>query len=281
MKNLYLSVLSTSLLLIGCGGSNSDGSNVTSMNSSWAGALTKIKDTCVGSVAPQVLNFRHEVRQNQQAIFLSDGDGHQYIGNTVGEGFSVDYINSVGTQCSLHSQIRYSNANSDSDTTADIELTTTQDCAGNGGCVIDYTGTGSRGRAAETPTSVATAMPGQATPGATPIVHTTPIAGGCPAMNPNPAAGTYHGNGGCGISDTLFRLSPEGAPTSVILEPFGANGATSFSINGANSSSAIAVRTDLTVKGDAGYSCSMACSAPGTFTVTCFKEGATQCVEKF
>lgn len=267
----YLSfLLCLVILLCSCGGGSSDGSSPRNVSGTWQGALTKVTDTCTSAATQQ--NISHVVTQNQGAVVLTDSGDTTYIGNVVGEdGFSVDGSKAAGQNCSDAIQIEYNDINEDDDSTTSINLTTVRSCAGQADCRIEFTGTGTRVTGAATPVPTGTQ---------TPPSQTTPIAGGCSAMNPNPASGEYAGDGGCGISSTKFSIIT-GAQDTVVLEPFGGNGATSFVVATPGSSAANSTRTDLTIAGTTGYACSLACSAPGTFTATCFKEGGTTCVEKF
>ncbi len=256
---------------IACGGGGGDGDDATNISGVWSGALTKISDGCVAN-SPQTITVRHTVSQNEDAVILGAESGFQFVGNTVGEnGFSVDATHdTVGTtSCADTSRIAYDSINDDTDPTADVDLSINRSCEGNATCQINYTGTVSRTGTNVTPP----------TPDASPTVGagTTPIAGGCSAINPATAAGTFGGDGGCGISSVSYTHQSG----TVILEPFGSNGATSFSVAATDPSSARSSRNDLTVKGEVGYNCSLACSPPSTFTVQCFKEGGTTCVEKF
>lgn len=271
-KLKVVTLLALSLVTAACGGGGSD-SDDQNFAGTWRGALTRT-ETCGGASNDQTISFTHSVNQNGDAITLNDGAGLEYLGNTVADdGFSVDAVGQTGigeAQCPTANRIEYHDVNDDDDSTANVEFSITPDCAEANGCRVAYTGSASRNSAAPT-----------ATPAGTPPSTTTPIAGGCPAMNQNPAAGTYAGDGGCGISTAAFSVSSQADASVVILEPFGVNGATSFVINGANPASASSTRTDLTINGEAGYSCTLACTPPGTFTAACFKEGATQCAEKF
>jgi hypothetical protein len=249
----------------------------------WSGALTRVTDTCSLSGDVQTLNFVHTVNQNSESVTLNESGGISYLGNIVGDnGFSVDGSRTLtvgGAQCTRTQQIEYDDIDSDSDTTASVDLRIIQQCPNGSTCQLNYTGTAARSPGSSnggnpTPTPTASPQPG-ATPG------TVPVSGGCAAINENPAAGTYSGNGGCGISDAAYDITTQGGQTVVVLNPFGANGATSFVVNSVNSSTASSTRGDLTIKGITGYSCSLTCSAPSTFTVNCFQEGGTQCVEKF
>lgn len=262
-------------LFTSCGGSSGD-DDPRNVSGLWTGFFTKLEDTCPGSAAPQTVSFSHRVNQNNEAVTLLDSNSAEYLGNIVGgDGFSADNTSSAsfsGAQCTLSNRIEYNEIADDDDPGATVEFGITRQCPNGTTCVTRYAGSATRAVAA------ATAVPGAT---ATVASSTTPIAGGCPAMNPNPAAGTYGGDGGCGISDARFSVTTQGASSVVLLNPFGANGATSFTIDSANPSSATSVRSDLTINGDDGYSCSMVCSPPGTFTISCFKEGGTTCTEKF
>ena len=268
-KLIIVGAISSIAALAACNGGSSGNDGQRELAGVWSGAVTKVSDTCVGSTAPLSVNFSHNVSQNGESIIVTDENGFQYVGGTLSDdGFSVDSNGRVSgvINCVDNRRIEYQGINKDTDNTATLEETVSRVCSGAENCKISYSGTASRGLAVNpTPTS---------TPGAT----GTPVAsGGCLAINPNPAAGSYAGDGACGISTAVFRTSGQ----NIVLEPFGANGATSFVVSATNSSTASSSNVDLTVKGEAGYSCSMACSPPGTFSVTCFKEGGTTCIEKF
>lgn len=271
MKNIknIASTLVLSLVLSACGGGGGDGDSATNVSGTWRGALTKTSDTCIQG-GPQAINVTHTVNQNEDAISLQAESGVIFIGNTVGRnGFSVDGSHSTigAPTCSDQSRIEYDSINDDDDTTADISLTINRTCQGLAPCTLSYTGTVSRAVSSGDPV----------TPSPTAVPGTTPIAGGCSAINPNPAAGTYEGDGSCGISDAEFSF----LNNVVVLEPFGSNGLTSFNLDPANSSLATSQRTDLTILAEPGFSCSLVCSPPSTFTVRCVKEGGISCVEKF
>lgn len=255
--------------LAGCGGGGGDGDEATNVSGTWRAALIKSSDTCAQK-GPAAINVTHTVNQNEDAINLQAESGVTFIGNTVGEnGFSVDGNHpTIGSdECSDQTRIEYDSINDDSDPSAEIIITINRSCSGALPCTLEYTGTASRAASPATnPTPQATAAPG-----------ITPTAGGCPAINPNPAAGTYGGDGGCGISDTTFRYQNN----VVVLEPLASNGVTSFNVDPVNNSLATSVSSDLTILGQTGSTCSMVCSAPGTFTVRCSKEGGVSCVEKF
>ena len=274
LASLLSITLGLGLAFGGCGGGNGSDSHNRTVEGTWTGALTKVEDTCPGSAAPQTINFSHAVQRNESAVTVIDQAGIDYLGNLVGDnGFSAD-ANTTGSiggaQCSVLSRLSYDGIDIDTDDTASLELTITRSCQGNSDCTIRYSGTASRTSPATGATSTPTGSPTVAPTG-------TDLSGGCAAMNPNTEAGFYAGDGGCGLSEAVFRFSGN----SIVLEPFGSNGATSFVIDSANTSSATSANSDLTIQGSAGYSCSMVCSPPGTFTVSCFKEGGTQCTEKF
>ncbi len=275
-----LGVCAVSLVMLSmasCGGSSgSDSDDPASVSGTWSGALTKTTDSCPGLGLPQVVNFNDVVIEGGgDSVELTTNDGTKYLGNIVGgNGFSVDATIPDSSGCAQTRRIEYDQVNDDDDGNASVEFNISRTCNG-ATCEAQYTGTASRaGVAAPTPT----APPGAT---ATPPSTTTPIAGGCAAMNPATASGTFAGDGGCGISDSALSFGSQEGNQTVVLNPFGANGLTSFVISSANTSAASSIRTDLDIKGDVGYSCSMVCSPPGTFTVTCNKEGGTQCVEKF
>ena len=268
--------------LIGCGsngGNGGDGGDdFLEVFGIWIGALTKVQDNCPGSTAPQTLNFSHQVTQVEDAVTLLDQSGLEFLGNLVGaDGFSVDAagggIISAG-QCTgtLTNRIEYHDIHNDFDDVASVEIKVT--CSTGGGCEISYEGTASRVVDDETPNPTATPNPAP-TASPTPVDPLAP--GACSEMNPNPAAGTFSGDGGCGLSDTDFSITG----STIVLEPFGVNGASSFAVSAADPSVASSNNVDLTIKGEAGYSCSITCAPPATFFVSCFKEGGTTCTEQF
>jgi len=266
-KALLFTSMFALALFTGCGGDSGDDED-RNVSGTWSGAITRVSDTC-NSGAPQTANFTHTVTQNGEAVTLLDQNATRYLGNLLSDdGFSADATvntTSGSTSCTEERQVEYDSINDDDDEAASMEVRIERTC-GSTKCEISYTGTAARRVAG-----------GGATP--TPQPSGTPgvVTGGCAAINPRPAAGTYSGNGGCGLSDVKYTVSGQ----SVILEPFGANAATSFAINTANTSSATSTRNDLTINGVTGYSCSLTCAAPSTFTVSCFKEGGTTCTEKF
>lgn len=271
------SITGAVVLAVGCGGDSSDDDiddNPNRLGGTWSGAMTRVSDTCNRAEFPNTFTFTNVVIQNESAIDLQDGTGIRYLGNAVGDnGFSVDASTSSAQQCNQARRIEYDRVDDNDDDTAETEFILTETCANGAACEVQYSGTASR-TGGGTATPAPTVAPGTPAPTATPggTART-----GCLAMNPNTAAGVYQGNGGCGFSETKFSFSGE----SVVLNPLGSNGLTTFTVNAANTSSAASVRSDLIVQGDAGYGCSMVCSPPGTFTVTCNREGGTQCVEKF
>ncbi len=275
ISTLFLSA-SAAAYIMGCGGSNGDGDSFRNVSGTWSGALTKVSDTCAPA-GPAVINFSHVVNQNEEAVTLI-ASGVTYLGNLVGnDGLSVDGSTSTVKNCQDSNRIEYDSVADDDDTTANIDLRVTRTCGANQ-CVIAYTGTASRtgipsGNPTVTPAAGSTATP---TP-----TGGTQTAGGCGAINPRTVAGTFAGDGGCGISSAGYRYEQQTTENVVILEPFGSNGATTFVVSPANTSSATTRRTDLTILSQPGYVCSMACSAPSTFTVSCTKEGGTSCIEKF
>jgi hypothetical protein len=279
---LSLLCLLTGLYACSDGGGD-DGDGGRNVAGTWTGAITKVSDTCSGSTAPSAFNFSHVVTQNDEAIILRDQGNVQYLGNTLSDdGFSVDAANvNSGANCNDDTRIRYDGIDGDSDATAGVEITILRDCGG-ATCSIEYSGTASRNAPAPNPNPNPTPTPAPgATPTPVPTATPNPSAGGCLAINPNPANDSYSGDGECGISEVVYRTGTQGGQSVVILEPFGANGATSFNLNSGNSSLASSARTDLTIRGETGYSCSLACSPPSTFTVSCFKEGSVTCSEKF
>jgi hypothetical protein len=271
---LILNLFVATSLLTACGGSNhdDDGDPVT-VAGRWSGALTKSVDSCPATNAPQTINFVHTVSQTGEAVTVITDQNRSYLGNTLsGTGFSADNAGGTvtvnGETCTVTNRIEYNDVNDDDDATASIDVRAIRECPTGPDCELSYTGTASRTGVSSTPA-----------PSITPTIEpgTTPVAGGCAAINPRPAEGSYVGDGGCGLSTVVYRVTG----STVVLEPFGANGATSFGINATNTSSANSTRSDLTIKEEVGYTCSLACSAPSTFTVQCFKEGGTTCVEKF
>lgn len=278
-RELFLTSSIALLLCSGCGGGGNDGTtddNDRNVSGVWSGAITKTGDSC-SSGLPQVVNFRHAITQNGGAVELTDENAIQYLGNLVGEdGFSVDANQTVtanGRSCQDARRIEYDSVVDDDDTTADFDFTITRTCQGSAACTIAYTGTAARsagdnGGTSATPTPLGTITP-------------TTVSGGCADMNINTNTGTYSGDGGCGISDASLRKDVQGTESLIVLEPFGGNGATTFVINPSATSSATSRRSDLSINGTAGYTCSLVCSPPSTFTATCTKEGGTSCTEKF
>jgi hypothetical protein len=285
----YIVVLIFICIAAACGGGSSEGERARNVSGNWSGALTKTSDNCTPQ-NPATLNFTHTVTQNEEAVTLVTNALFQYLGNIVGgNGFSVDGNRPVtigNTNCTEDSRIEYDEIADDDDAGASVELNSTFNCS-NGTCQTQYTGTASRGVATTVSTpgvftpGASTPTPGARTPTAIPGATTVPVGGGCAAMNPNPAAGEYHGDGSCGISDSALRVVQQTNGSVVTLEPFGENGLATFAINPANSSAATSISTNLTIKGEAGFTCTLTCSPPGTFTAQCIKEGSTSCTEKF
>ncbi len=126
--------------------------------------------------------------------------------------------------------------------------------------------------ASPTPTAVATATsPGiQATPTATATVPAGPT--GCAAVH-----GTFHSDGGCGISGTEVSVSG-GVMT---LNPFGTNGSQKFNISGTSGNSQ---KQDLFILGASPHECRVNCASNGSsFDVHCQRTGnpGISCNEEF
>jgi len=279
MKKIYLKALILALTPIVCiscgGGGGDDGTDVRFVGGTWRGSLTKISDTCSNgdTNTPAV---QHQVNQVEEAIELLNEAGVKFLGNTVAnDGFSVDGLQTVNVRlaCTDSARIRYTDIDDNDDATASVEWDITRSCPGRANCEISYSGTTARSSGEPNATPIPS---GQAT--ATPAASNGQ---GCLAINPNTEAGSYSGDGGCGISSTVYRSEQQATESVVVLEPFGANGATSFVVSAANSSSASSRRTDLEIKGVPGYTCSLVCSPPSTFTINCFIEGGATCIEKF
>jgi hypothetical protein len=252
-----------------CSGNGNDPSNNDlDVGGVWSGALTRVQTTCPTTADAATFSFVHTVNQNQQAVVLDTDTGLHFLGNVVGgTGFSVDATLSgqLGSaNCSLAENIQYDRITDNSDNTADVDFTITRQCSNGTNCKATYTGAAARNQGGGNPS--VTPAPGATTP---------PTAGGCGAIPER----SFDGDGGCGLS-TVAVAQNEGT-NILVLNPFGANGATSFATNAANVSTATSVRSDLIIKSVAGYSCSLTCSPPLTFTASCFKEGGTTCKEKF
>jgi hypothetical protein len=250
-----------------CAGNGNDPSNNDlDVGGVWTGAVTRVQTTCPATADATTLNFTHTVNQNQQAVILDTADGTRFLGNVVGgTGFSVDATLSGqlgNANCSLAENIQYDRISDNSDDTADVDFTITRQCSNGTNCKATYTGAATRNQGNPSVTPV---------PGAT----TIPTSGGCGAIPER----SFDGDGGCGIS--TVAVAQNSGTTTLVLDPFGANGATAFVTNAANTSTATSVRSDLVIKTVAGYSCTLTCSPPLTFTASCFKEGGTTCKEKF
>lgn len=280
MNKINLFSIAAAIMLTcftGCGGESDDNdtnNDLSNMEGTWTGAVTKTSDNCSAGLYPQTVTFSHRVNQNSIVVSLDEAGGIDYVGNTQGNnGFEVNSVKtqiSAGKSCVYAKKITYDEIDNDSDKTGSIELRIGQDCEGSDSCTVRYSGTASRtGGAATSPTPTASASP------------STPVAGGCGAINEHPAAGTYSGNGKCGISDVQFQSLTQGTEKVVVLTPFGANGATSFGYGTPDVNTATSKRNDLTINGEVGYSCAIICSPPSTFSISCFKEGGTTCIEKF
>jgi len=270
--------LLTSIAVSACGGGGDDSDDDIRFDGTWTGSFTLTANTCNTTEFPQTLSFSHAVTQNDDAVELNASDGLRYLGNRVGSsGFSVDVDGNNSAGCGRHRRIEYDDINDVDDNAAHNEYHITDTCTNGSECEVAYTGTASRinGPSGNQPTPIPTTGTGPTpTPGG-------PVTGGCAAMNPRTASGVFEGDGGCGFSETALSLSSQGGNSTMVLNPLGANGLTTFVINSGNPATASSIRQDLTVKGDSGYNCNATCSPPGTFTLTCAKEGATQCVEKF
>ncbi len=124
----------------------------------------------------------------------------------------------------------------DSDNTADIDIRVLRECE-DLQCELSYTGTASR-----------------LVPQATPPSSTTPVSGGCSAINENPANGTYMGDGGCGLSDAGYKIIEEGDITRIELAPFGNAPSALFTVNALNVNEANSTEANLSIKGVEGHS---------------------------
>jgi hypothetical protein len=269
MKKLLISAcVGFSVLgLAACGGSDGDDDDdVLFVSGVWRGAFTLTENTCNIPNQPQTFNFVHTVNQNEESVILETDAGQRFLGNVLSDqGFSVDAVGaqnqSAGTNitCNFNDRIEYDGVFDDDDNDADAELRLNGTCSNGATCRLTYQGTATRNSTGG---------------GVTPTPVGTPAArGACSSMTER----TYSGNEGCALGDLALRQSGNG----LILEPFGVNGATSFNQSSSDASAATSTRTDLSVNGEDGYSCSVSCAPPITFTVTCFKEGGTTCEERF
>ena len=278
-KIVLVAGIAAACLVAACGGGGgSNGEDVNDLGGIWQGALTLTKNEC-NLTLPSTINFTHQVGQNDTAIAVTDQDGVSYLGRTIGEdGFSVDaqLANSAGptptTSCNNSLRLVYNQIFQNSDDDAKIDQTLTQTCTTNTTCEVVYSGSGVRTSRGTTPPVV--------TPVATPGVTPTP--------NPNVRQDcefvqerTYAGDGDCGLTSLGVEVTGTGAGATITLEPLGVNGAASFTQDAGNPLGAHSVSSDLTIKGVAGYGCTLECSAPLEFDVVCVKEGATSCKETF
>ncbi len=274
MLNIYKSSsLLFPLLLImssacGGGGDSEDARNVRSV---WRGSLTQQSDSCGtrSAVVPRIVatsgSFTHTVNQNEDAVDLNDGNGTSFLGNIVGDdGFSVDAVtkqdNTVSSNvtCDESQQIAYVHIDGDSDTTANVTLTISKDCSDGTRCQVVSIGTASR-------SNVAIIPPQDDNDASTPT--------SCSTL----AERQYTGDSGCSIGQVTTSTNGN----NILLNPLGANGASSFTINTTDSSVATADNMELQIMGETGYSCSINCTGQLTFTLECFQEGGTTCSEKF
>lgn len=276
MYKSYKTKIFGGILLIGlsaCGGGSSGGNE--SVSGTWTGITSKLTDSCIiiftddseTTLNGQTVTFNHNVNEIDGTVTVTDEKGISYIGANGASGFTVNgnkIVSKGGKTCTNDEDITYAEIDSDSDNSASILLSINQKCDGNPACNVTYSGTASR-----------------ITGNLDPLSPTIPLTGGCPEINQNPAAGTYSGSGECGISEVTYQLTSQGTDNLVVLNSFGANGSTSFTYNSANPNIATSNSNDLVIKGEAGYSCALTCSAPTTFTVNCFKEGGATCIEKF
>lgn len=246
------------LLVTACGSSsNSDERNVAGV---WRGEMIETRNTCDGARVITAGAFEHTVNQNEDAVAMQNSAGRQFQGEVEGDdGFIVDgsfqETFDDGTICDANKLIEYDGIDSDSDTTADITVRTVFTCPNNFSCEIISEAAASRQVAA------------QPTP--------TPERGDADCRELRER--TFTGDSGCGISEVNVIQSSE---NTVVLDPLGANGASSFSVN-SDPETASSTSTDLQVMGAGGYSCSIACPSDITFTLTCFQEGGETCEERF
>ncbi|MCB0319079.1 MAG: hypothetical protein KDD56_10005 [Bdellovibrionales bacterium] len=268
-KTIYfIVILNIASLFVACGGGGS-GSDARQVSGVWAGSLNLQSNTCGTRAVTQTGSFTHTVNQNEDAVTLNDGNGTEFLGNTVGDnGFSVDALtitdNNIGggVTCDETQRLEYNGVETDTDSTADVTLTTKKECSDAFTCEAisignALKGSGSTGDAGATPT---------ATPSET-------ASTGCDDLLER----EFSGDSDCGIGQVTTSVNG----STVVLTPLGANGATSFAIDSTDSTSATASNTDLQIMGENGYSCSIECTQQITFTLNCFKEGGSTCSERF
>ena len=265
----------------GGGGDDSGDRNVSGV---WRGAVTLTENGCNLSL-PATFNITDTVNQNGRSVVLVNETQVQYLGNLVGDnGFSVDAVLAndeiTGTvSCDTVSQIEYDGIDDDEDNdlgdltddsdgdgdinTANVDIRITRTCTDTTTCRSAFRGTARRSGASDDVTPTPTPTP--------PVQAADGI--DCQQI----VERSYTGDGECGIGEVEYSLS--GA--TVVLEPFGINGATSFGQLLADPDKANSTRADLTINGVPGYSCSVQCNGEVTFEVSCFKEGADTCTEKF
>ncbi len=277
MLNIYKSSsLLIPLLLImssACGGDGDDARNVSDR---WSGSLIQQSNTCgARSVdSPKIVaasgNFTHNVNQNEDAVDLNDGNGTSFLGNVVSDdGFSVDAVTrqdnsfDINVTCDESQRISYDDINEDSDTTANVTVTTSKECSDGVRCQVVSIGVATRNNVANSPNDDTDGNDDDSANDRT----------NCNDL----AEREYRGDSGCNIGQ--ITTSTNG--NIILLNPLGANGATSFTIDATDSTEATAANMDLQILGETGYSCSINCLGQLTFTLDCVQEGGTVCSEKF
>lgn len=271
------SFLIASSFLVACGGggggSDSDGGSV-SVAGRWSGIASVSENNCGLPLDLNAINFAANVSQDGSLVSLVDELNDSYSGSTIGEdGFLVTAPPTslsfpLKTECSFMRDVEYHGISPSVDdgnsNTASVRYGYRGTCVSHAGeCRLTYIGTAQRSGGPVTTTI----------PSATPTPIGTPTKGACAQLQQK----SYAGDASCGLSSTSVSVIAGG----IILEPLGTNGATSFMDSATDPSLSSSVRTDLSVGGVAGYSCTMSCSPPSEFTVKCVKEGGTSCSEKF
>lgn len=267
---------------VGCGGGGGDDDD-DNLRGTWTGSLLKTQDSCTGTSRPSSINFTHLVTQNNEAISVVTEENLTYLGNAQDDNsFSADLTVSGPTSgCEEQRRIGYDRIDDDDDATAEVDYVINQRCAGQADCRVAYEGTAVRQLSTPQPTAV---PQGTGTPSATPVpgaTGTPDATRGCFAVNPRTASGTYEGNGGCGVSSTVFSANAAVASSQIALTPFGANSVATFTVDANDPAIARSDNSNLTLRGQSGYSCALACSPPSTFTVVCTGAGLTPCTERF